>query len=254
MILSLCCLWQRVTHRFVNPVALEAPTIALSTLTKSFWNDHRDLVRIKWAIVRDVIVVPHQDLESVPPRWQFYPRLGLSTTEVQMVLVRWNLVVKGRQLGIDNGVVMACVGFHDVGRHNANTLRAHPQPQLSPMDDGAVMGPNDIGPRSRRRRRVSCLRRRRTQHQCRDGGRKSPRFSHDFPLFIENLAKSLTQLGSSRTRYFWSVSVELLEESTCGIAFDESIWQQLSYEQMIAFTDILTGWTLGTEVNPKRSA
>jgi hypothetical protein len=46
----------------------------------------------------------------------------------------------------------------------------------------------------------------------------------------------------------------LLEESTCGIAFDERIWQQLSYEQMIAFTDILTGWTLGTEVNPKRSA
>ncbi len=51
-----------------------------------------------------------------------------------------------------------------------------------------------------------------------------------------------------------SVRDELLEEFTLGFAFDESVRQQLSYEQMIALSDMLTGWALGTEIDPKRSA
>ncbi len=51
-----------------------------------------------------------------------------------------------------------------------------------------------------------------------------------------------------------SVRDELLEEFTLGFAFDESVRQQLSYEQMIALADMLTGWALDKRNDPKRSA
>ncbi len=51
-----------------------------------------------------------------------------------------------------------------------------------------------------------------------------------------------------------SVSDELLEEFTRGFAFDESVRQQLNYEQMIALADMLTGWALDNRNDPKRSA
>jgi hypothetical protein len=51
-----------------------------------------------------------------------------------------------------------------------------------------------------------------------------------------------------------SVSDEMLEEFTRGFAFDESVRQQLNYEQMIALSDMLTGWALHKESDPKRSA
>ncbi len=51
-----------------------------------------------------------------------------------------------------------------------------------------------------------------------------------------------------------SVRDELLEEFTLGFAFDESLRQQLNYEQMIALADMLTGWALDKGNDPKRSA
>ncbi len=51
-----------------------------------------------------------------------------------------------------------------------------------------------------------------------------------------------------------SVSDELQEEFTRGFAFDESVRQQLSYEQMIALSDMLTGWALDERTDPKWSA
>ncbi len=51
-----------------------------------------------------------------------------------------------------------------------------------------------------------------------------------------------------------SVRDELLEEFTLGFAFDESLRQQLNYEQMIALADMLTGWALDKRNDPKRSA
>ncbi len=42
-----------------------------------------------------------------------------------------------------------------------------------------------------------------------------------------------------------SVRDELLEEFTLGFAFDESLRQQLNYEQMIALADMFIGWALG---------
>ena len=51
-----------------------------------------------------------------------------------------------------------------------------------------------------------------------------------------------------------SVSDELLEEFTRGFAFDESVRQQLSYQQMLALADMFTGWALHKENDPKRSA
>ncbi len=51
-----------------------------------------------------------------------------------------------------------------------------------------------------------------------------------------------------------SVRDELLEEFTLGFAFDESLRQQLSYEQIIALADMLAGWALDERTDPKRSA
>ncbi len=51
-----------------------------------------------------------------------------------------------------------------------------------------------------------------------------------------------------------SLRDELLEEFTLGFAFDESLRQQLNYEQMIALADMFIGWALGKSIDPKRSA
>jgi hypothetical protein len=50
------------------------------------------------------------------------------------------------------------------------------------------------------------------------------------------------------------MSDELLQEFTRGFAFDESLRQQLNYEQMIAFADMFIGWALDKRNDPKRSA
>ncbi len=47
---------------------------------------------------------------------------------------------------------------------------------------------------------------------------------------------------------------ELLEEFTRGFAFDESVRQQLSYQQMLALADMFTGWAFEKRTDPKRSA
>ncbi len=51
-----------------------------------------------------------------------------------------------------------------------------------------------------------------------------------------------------------SLSDELLLEFTRGFAFDESIREQLNYEQMIALADTFIGWSLNESIDPKRSA
>ncbi len=51
-----------------------------------------------------------------------------------------------------------------------------------------------------------------------------------------------------------SISDALLQEFTRGFAFDESLRQQLNYEQMIALADMFQGWALDKRIDPKRSA
>ncbi len=51
-----------------------------------------------------------------------------------------------------------------------------------------------------------------------------------------------------------SISDALLQEFSRGFAFDESLRQQLNYEQMIALADMLIGWALDESSDPKRSA
>ena len=50
------------------------------------------------------------------------------------------------------------------------------------------------------------------------------------------------------------LSDELLQEFTRGFAFDESVREQLNYEQMIAVADTFIGWALDKSVSPKRTA
>ena len=51
-----------------------------------------------------------------------------------------------------------------------------------------------------------------------------------------------------------SVSDALLQEFTRGFAFDESLREQLSYEQMIALADMFIGWAGYERTDPERSA
>ena len=51
-----------------------------------------------------------------------------------------------------------------------------------------------------------------------------------------------------------SLSDEFLLEFTIGFAFDESIREQLNYQQMIAVADTFIGWSLDESIDPKRSA
>ncbi len=51
-----------------------------------------------------------------------------------------------------------------------------------------------------------------------------------------------------------SISDSVLQEFSRGFAFDESLRQQLNYEQMIALADMLIGWALDESSDPKRSA
>ena len=51
-----------------------------------------------------------------------------------------------------------------------------------------------------------------------------------------------------------SLSDELLLEFTLGFAFDESIRDQLNYQQMIAVADTFIGWSLDESIDPKWSA
>ena len=51
-----------------------------------------------------------------------------------------------------------------------------------------------------------------------------------------------------------SISDELLQEFSLGFAFDESLREQLSYQQMLALADMFIGWALDKSIDPKRSA
>ncbi len=50
------------------------------------------------------------------------------------------------------------------------------------------------------------------------------------------------------------LSDELLQDFTRGFAFDESIREQLNFEQMIAVADTFLGWALDKSNGPKRCA
>jgi len=47
---------------------------------------------------------------------------------------------------------------------------------------------------------------------------------------------------------------ELLQEFSRGLAIDESLRQELNFEQMIALADTFIGWALDERTDPKRSA
>jgi hypothetical protein len=49
-------------------------------------------------------------------------------------------------------------------------------------------------------------------------------------------------------------SDELLQDFTRGFAFNESLRQQLNYEQMIVLADMFIGWALSKKFDPKQSA
>ncbi len=63
-----------------------------------------------------------------------------------------------------------------------------------------------------------------------------------------------TILGHDVGQMSKSVSDELLQDFSLGFAFDESVRQQLNYEQMLALADMFIGWALDKSNDPKHSA
>jgi hypothetical protein len=64
-----------------------------------------------------VVGIAHQQLQCVRTRGQFDNRLGLAETEVQMVAVTRYWLIKWRDRGIDQQMMMAGIlGCHTGGR------------------------------------------------------------------------------------------------------------------------------------------
>ena len=94
-------------------------------------------------------LVAEQQLQRVPPRRQLQNGLGLPVAEVQMVLVRGNLLVERRQPDIDQQVMVAGVRNIDAGGSDPHVAEPEPHPkaavgQAAGIDDFAVVGPANV--------------------------------------------------------------------------------------------------------------
>ena len=63
--------------------------------------------------MRDMPVIPKQQLQCMRPRGQSELRFGLPGAEMQMVLVVWDRLVERGQIGVDQQMVMAGIRSFD---------------------------------------------------------------------------------------------------------------------------------------------
>lgn len=70
--------------------------------------------------MRNMIVVPQDQLKRMLAERERNFGFGLSSPEMQMVEVQRNWLTQWRQWGVDEKMVMACVGLVDPGRRHAH--------------------------------------------------------------------------------------------------------------------------------------
>jgi len=103
--------------------------------------------------MRDVILVPQQQLQRVRSRLERDLGLGLAGAEVEVIEVVGNRLVERRQLGVDQQVVMSRIGAIRAGGRDAHFAQAESDGRLG-RNGCAVLevGEIDLGPRRRWRR------------------------------------------------------------------------------------------------------
>ena len=79
--------------------------------------------------MRNMTLIAQQKLQGVLSGRQAHLGLGLACTEVQVIEIVWNRLIQGRQLGIDQQIVVA--GILSIG-----TCRRHPHAAQPKMNGG----------------------------------------------------------------------------------------------------------------------
>jgi len=71
-----------------------------------------------------VVVIAKQKLQAMDSWGERDRRFRLPTTEMPVLLVLWNGLVKGRQAGVDQKVVMPALGLLDSGGNDLHASRS----------------------------------------------------------------------------------------------------------------------------------
>ena len=69
---------------------------------------------------------------------------GLPAAEVQMLTIRGNLLIEGRQIGIDQQVVMAGVRHANALGGDTRVTQTHADPELATSDNRAIRRPDNV--------------------------------------------------------------------------------------------------------------
>ena len=143
-----------------------------------------DRIGIDRRLMRDVVGVPQEELQSVTSRRQGDVRLRLAASEMQVVLVVRDRLVQRGERRVNQQVVVAGVRLVDTGWSHPHFLESEPNRERG-WHISAVLRRNNIfagsrrrrmaGPRLGGRRRDSCRRRAFNHHDVNlvgiDGGR-----------------------------------------------------------------------------------
>ncbi len=100
-------------------------------------------------------MIAHQKLQSMCSGGKFYTGFRLTSAEVQVIVVGWNILIERRKRRVDDNVMMPCIRPFNARRRDTDATRPHPQPKLSALDDSPVTRPDDIDLSILRRGRIA---------------------------------------------------------------------------------------------------
>lgn len=63
-------------------------------------DNDRDLLRVEWRILRNVLIVPKQELQRMASGWQLESCLGLARPKMQVIFVIRDWLIEWRQVGV----------------------------------------------------------------------------------------------------------------------------------------------------------
>ncbi len=102
-------------------------------------------------LMRDVVRVAQQKLESVAPRREGDGRLGLASAEMQVVFIVGDRLVERRERRVDQEMVMSGIRLLDSGRGDAHLRQSEPNRERC-RHVSAILGGLDVDPGVRRGR------------------------------------------------------------------------------------------------------
>ena len=90
----------------------------------------------------DVVLIAEQQLQCVRPRRQRQFNLGLPAAKVEMVFVVRDRLIEGRQIRIDQQVMMAGIGLLRSRGRNAHSMQPEVNVVLGPMTAPSLRSTN----------------------------------------------------------------------------------------------------------------